>query len=287
MTTLKSYRCTLAATAAVLVCAGAAAQDIIAVEPPAQQEIRNFVGLGAFSVPDFYGSSNNKAAAVPLARYSWDGTSYIQLLGPELSMNLMPDRQWRAGPLIRFRPRRDDEVDDEIVKRMRPIPSATEIGAFAAYHMPLDPNHPLHKLVLGGDIVANTTGVYNGVTGNLRVTYYYPFPQAVAGQQLVGTIGLGMFIASDSFNRKYFGVGGSDLNLFPELGGRPYNPGSGLTSVKIPFSLSTQVNRQWLLSFAGRYERLLNDAKDSPVVNRRGDANQWQVGIAATYLFGR
>jgi outer membrane scaffolding protein for murein synthesis (MipA/OmpV family) len=55
--------------------------------------------------------------------------------------------------------------------------------------------------------------------------------------------------------------------------------------VKIPFSLSSQVSRNWLLTFAGRYERLLNDAKDSPVVNRRGDANQWQVGIAATYLF--
>jgi outer membrane scaffolding protein for murein synthesis (MipA/OmpV family) len=57
--------------------------------------------------------------------------------------------------------------------------------------------------------------------------------------------------------------------------------------VKIPFSLSTQVNRQWLLTFGGRYERLLNDAKDSPVVQRHGDANQWQVGVAATYLFGQ
>jgi outer membrane scaffolding protein for murein synthesis (MipA/OmpV family) len=285
MNKLKLYSGGLVATAAALVSAGVAAQEIIAVEPPPQQQIRNFVGLGVFSVPDYYGSSTNKAAAAPIARYSWDGTSYLQLLGPELSMNLMPDREWRAGPLIRFRPRRDDDVDDAIVKRMRPIPSATELGVFAAYHMPLDPNQPLHKIVIGGDIVANPNGVYNGVTGNLRVTYYYPFPQAVAGQELIGTIGLGMFFASDSFNRKYFGVGGSDLTLFPELGGRPYNPGSGLTSVKIPFSLSTQVNRNWLLTFAGRYERLLNDAKDSPVVNRRGDANQWQVGVAATYLF--
>jgi outer membrane scaffolding protein for murein synthesis (MipA/OmpV family) len=276
---------TVAASAAMLASAGAAAQEIIAVEPPPQQQIMNFVGLGVFSVPDYYGSSKNDGALAPIARYSWDGTGYVQLLGPELSLNLMPDRQWRAGPLIRFRPRRDDDVDDDIVKRMRPIPSATEMGVFAAYHMPLDPNQALHKLVFSGDIVGNTTGVYNGVTGNLRATYYYPFPQAVAGQQLIGTIGIGMFFASESFNRKYFGVGGSDLTFFPELGGRPYNPGSGLTSVKIPFSLSTQVNRNWLLTFAGRYERLLNDAKDSPIVDRRGDANQWQVGVAATYLF--
>jgi outer membrane scaffolding protein for murein synthesis (MipA/OmpV family) len=285
MKQLKCYSRALAATAGVLACAGAAAQELIAVPPPAQPQFMNFLGLGVFGVPDYYGSSTTKAAAAPIARYSWDGTSYVQLLGPELSANLMPDPQWRAGPLIRFRQRRDDDVDDEIVKRMRPIPSATEMGVFAAYHLPLDPNQPLHKVVFSGDIVANTNGVYNGATGNLRVNYYYPFPQAVAGYPLLGTVGIGMFFASDSFNRRYFGVGGSDLALFPERAGRPYNPGGGLTSVKIPFSLSSQVSRNWLLTFAGRYERLLNDAKDSPVVNHRGDANQWQVGIAATYLF--
>jgi outer membrane scaffolding protein for murein synthesis (MipA/OmpV family) len=285
MTTLKFYSRTLAAMGAVLACAGAAAQEVIAIPPPPQPQLMNLIGLGVFSVPDYYGSSTNKAAAAPIARYSWDGTSYVQLLGPELSANLLPDKDWRAGPLIRFRPRRDDDVDDAIVKRMRPVPSATELGVFAAYQMPLDPDRPLHKVVFGGDLVANTTGVYNGVTGNLRATYYYPFPQAVAGQEVIGTIGIGMFFASESFNRKYFGVGGSDLTLFPQLGGRPYNPGSGLTSVKMPFSLSTQVNKQWLLTFAGRYERLLNDAKDSPVVEHHGSANQWQVGIAATYLF--
>jgi outer membrane protein len=285
MAKLKLYGGALAATAAVLASAGVAAQEVIAIEPPPQQQQINLVGLGVFGVPDYYGSSKNEGALVPLLRYSWDGTSYVQVLGPELSLNLMPTREWRAGPLIRFRPRRDDDVDDAIVKRMRPVPSATELGVFAAYHMPLDPKHPLHKIVFSGDIVGNTNNVYDGATGNLRVNYYYPFPQPVVGQQLIGSIGIGLFFASGGFNKRYFGVGGSDLALFPELGGRPYNPGSGVTSVKIPFSLSTQLNREWLLTFAGRYERLLNDAKDSPVVSGRGDANQWQIGIAASYLF--
>jgi outer membrane scaffolding protein for murein synthesis (MipA/OmpV family) len=283
MMNLKRYSWTLAATAAAMFSAGAAAQEIIPIEPPSQ-DILNFVGLGVFGTPDYYGSSKNEAVAAPLARYSWDGVSYVQLLGPELTLNLMPIREWRAGPLLRFRPRRDDDVDDEVVKRMRPVPSATEIGVFAAYHMPLDAN-PLHKVVFSGDLVGNTTSVYNGVTSNLRVTYYHPFSEPVVGQQLLGTIGFGMFFASESFNRRYFGVTGSDVALFPELNGQEYRPGSGLTSVKIPFSLTTQVNKKWLLTFAGRYEHLLEDAKDSPVVNGRGDENQWTVGIAASYLF--
>jgi outer membrane scaffolding protein for murein synthesis (MipA/OmpV family) len=285
MMKLKRYGGTLLATAAVMVSAGAAAQNILPIEPPPQESVLNFVGLGVFGTPDYYGSEKNEGVAAPLLRYSWDGTSYVQLLGPELTVNLMPIREWRAGPLVRFRPRRDDDVDDEVIKRMRPIPSATEIGVFAAYHMPLDPNRPLNKVVFSGDLVGNTTSVYNGVSGNLRVTYYYPFPDPVIGQQLLGTIGIGMFFASESFNRKYFGVTGSDVALFPELGGQAYNPGGGITSVKIPFSLTTQLNKKWLLTFAGRYERLVEDAKDSPVVSGRGDDNQWTVGIAASYLF--
>jgi outer membrane protein len=44
-------------------------------------------------------------------------------------VNLSPDRRWHAGPLLRVRPRRDDDVDDTIVSRMRPVASATELGA--------------------------------------------------------------------------------------------------------------------------------------------------------------
>jgi outer membrane scaffolding protein for murein synthesis (MipA/OmpV family) len=101
----------------------------------------------------------------------------------------------------------------------------------------------------------------------------------------VGSVGFGFFLASDHFNDRYFGVHGRDVALFPERGGRPYTAQSGLTSIKIPFSLTSQVDPNWLITFGGRYERLLNDAKDSPVVQRHGNENQWIVGIAASYTF--
>ena len=40
-----------------------------------------------------------------------------------------------------------------------------------------------------------------------------------------------------------------------------------------------------LLSVGGRYERLVGDAKDSPVVAQRGDSNQWIGGVGVAYLF--
>jgi outer membrane scaffolding protein for murein synthesis (MipA/OmpV family) len=272
----------IAAAVATLIAASASGQELVPFQVP--QDF-NLIGLGVFSVPDYYGSSTNKAAGAPLLHYGFGQDQYVQVVGPEIRVNLMPMKEWRAGPLLRFRSRRDDDVDDNIVKRMQPVATATEIGAFAAYHMPIDPNQPLHKVVFQGDLTFNTTGVYDGATGNIRATYFYPFQQGLAGYPLVGTIGFGLFFASDHFNDRYFGVHGSDVALFPELGGVPYRAQGGLTSFKIPFSLTSQVDPKWLVTVAGRYEKLLGDAKDSPVVGGRGDENQWIIGIAASYLF--
>jgi outer membrane protein len=270
-----------AVAAAMLVSTCAAAQEIIPIAPP---QDTNYVGAAVFGVPDYYGSSKYQATGAAVIRYGFEGQRYIQLLGPELTLNAIDRSDFRAGPVLRVRDRRDNDVDDQVVRLMRPVPSASELGLFAAYHLPLD-NNPLHKVVFSADIVGNVNGVYNGPTGNLRVNYIHPFAQTVAGRSLIGTVGVGLFFASREFNERYFGVTGSDVALFPSRGGVEYRPGGGLTSVKIPFSVTTELNPKWLLTLAGRYERLVRDAKDSPVVNDRGDANQWSLGLAAAYKF--
>jgi outer membrane scaffolding protein for murein synthesis (MipA/OmpV family) len=272
----------LAAGLAML-CGGATAQELIPMVIPRDA---NIVGLGVFSVPDFYGSGDKKGALAPIVRYQFSDTQYVQVLGPEVRVNVMPYRtDIRVGPLLRFRRRRDDDVNDDVVSRMKPVATATEIGAFIDYHMPIDPANPLNKWVFSADVAGNTTGVYSGLTGDIKATYWYPFPQGLFGKPLLGAVGFGLFFASDHFNDRYFGVHGSDVLLFPEQGFRPYTAQGGLTSFKIPFSLTSQVDPKWLVTLAGRYEKLLNDAKDSPVVKDRGDENQFIIGIAASYLF--
>jgi outer membrane scaffolding protein for murein synthesis (MipA/OmpV family) len=274
----------LAATAAMIMSHSATAQEIIPLQLTGET---NLVGLGVFSVPDFYGSDKNDGALAPLLHYNfdaWGNAMYVQVIGPEIRLNLSPRKDLRAGPLLRWRTRRDDDVDSDVVQRMQPIASATEIGAFVAYHMPLDAN-PLHKVVFTGDVTWNTNGVYDGATGNVRATYFHPFASGMMGKPLLGTIGFGLFFASDHFNDRYFGIHGADLLLYPERGGIPYTAESGLTSIKIPFTLSSQVDPNWLITFGGRYEKLLGDAKDSPIIERHGNDSQWTLGIAASYLF--
>jgi outer membrane scaffolding protein for murein synthesis (MipA/OmpV family) len=273
---------TLAAAAAALFSHGATAQEIVPIVIP---QDTNLIGLGIFATPDYYGSDDYEAKAAPLLHYGFGIDQYVQVIGPEIRLNLMPRKDWRVGPLLRWRERRDDDVDDSVVKHMRPVASASEIGAFAQYHLPLDPNRPLHKVVFTGDFTYNTTNVYDGATGNIRAQYFYPFEQGFMGKPLIGTVGFGLFFGSDHFANRYFGVNGSDVALFPKRGGVPYTAEGGLVSIKVPFSLTAQVDPKWLVTVAGRYERLLNDAADSPVVKDRGDENQWIIGVAASYLF--
>jgi hypothetical protein len=197
MKKFKRYSSSLAAAAALLVSTSVAAQDIIPVQP---MEEANIVGLGLFAVPDFYGSSKNQGAAAPILRYGFQERRYVQLLGPELTVNVVPGGEWRAGPLLRSRARRDDDVDDEFVKRMRPISSATELGVFGAYHMPLG-GSPMHKVVFGADIVANLNGVYNGATGNLRVNYVHPFHGRWAGSRWSGRSASACFFRARNFRK--------------------------------------------------------------------------------------
>ena len=283
-------RAGLAASGAMLVVAGAGAQEVIPVEMP--QEV-NMVGAGAFGLPDFYGSEDYHPEGAGFLHVNFGNGMWLRVIGPEVRLNVLPSnvtldygqfRNLRAGFLYRARPTRDTDVDDAVVRQMRRIPAASELGMFASYEWPL-PGDPLHKIVFGADVAYNTNNLYGGATGSIKATYFYPFPQGLGGRPLLGSAGFSLFFASDHFTDRYFGINGADLAAFPERGGTPYRPEGGLVSFRIPFQVTSQFDRHWGLTLAGRYERLLGDAKDSPIVDRRGSANQWVFGGAVNYAF--
>lgn len=247
---------------------------------PELQDGINIVGLAVGAGPDYSGSDDYEAAVAPYGRYLFSGQRYIKLLGPELSINLLDDKHWLIGPLIRYRFKRDDDVEDTVVRQMRTIDDTTEAGIFVSYRMHLG-SQPLHQLVFSADIAGDTGDVYDGAHGSIRANYFHPF----CCIRLVGNIGLSIDYGGSGFNETYYGVTGRDVALYPSLHGQPYEPSAGITGVRIPFGLTAPIGRQWLLSAGGRYERLQGDAEDSPVVNERGDSDQWLYGVAATYLF--
>lgn len=244
--------------------------------PPVDAIELNLIGLGVGSVPDYSGSSHNTTAAAPILRYQFENSQrYFLWLGPTMQLNLINDAAWRAGPMLNYRGKRDSDVDDAVVKQMRPIDSEVEGGAFVQYNLKLS-QRKMHEIRFSGDVA----GSGNGTVGHLRMMYWYPFSDRV-----FGNVGVGMTYASDKFMQTYYGVSGSDIALFPSLGGNAFVPSAGVSGYNIPFGLSMLVDRQWMVSVGGRYESLQGDAKDSPIVSQRGDSSQWVYGAAVSYLF--
>jgi MipA family protein len=259
-----------------LATAGAACADSFV---PELAEGINFIGLAAGSVPDYMGSKDNTGGVAPYGRYYFSGDRYVQLLGPELTVNLLDSKSWRVGPIVRYRFGRDDDVSDKVVKRMRPIDDTVEAGLFVAYRHQLSAN-PLHQVTFNANLVADTGDTYNGTYTSVAANYFHPF-----AEHWMANIGIGASYGSSDFNQTYFGVTGSDIALYPSLGGKPYKPSSGVVGVTIPFGVTTLLSKQWAVSGGGRYQRLQSEAEDSPIVSDRGDANQWMFGIGAAYLF--
>lgn len=236
----------------------------------------NLIGVAVASVPDYWGSSTNEGAFGPYGRYQFQGTErYVEVLGPQVKLNLLNDKNWRLGPILRYRSARDKDVDDRIVKQMDKVDSVVEGGVFVGYRMPLS-STPLHQITFNGDV----EGGGNGTEAHLSMMYMQPFSKTI-----IGNIGLGMTYGNNKFMDNYFGVNSArDIALYPSRGGRPYNPSSDVVGWNVPFGVSVFVSQDWIVSGGGRYEKLVGDAGDSPVV-KRGDSNQWMFGLGVAYLF--
>ena len=237
----------------------------------------NLIGLAVGAVPDYYGSSHEQGDVGLYGRYQFENSErYVMLMGPQFTANLLNDPNWRIGPLIKFRGARDSGVNDKVVSKMDKVDSAIEGGVFLQYKLPLS-NVPLHQVTFSGDV----EGGKNGTEAHLNVMYFQPFSKT-----LIGNIGLGMTYGNNKFMDNYFGVtSANDVALYPSLGGRAYNPLSGAVGWNMPFGVSTFLSKEWVLSVGGRYERLANNAKDSPVVDLRGNSNQWIGGVGLAYVF--
>jgi outer membrane scaffolding protein for murein synthesis (MipA/OmpV family) len=80
----------------------------------------------------------------------------------------------------------------------------------------------------------------------------------------------------------YFGVSASDA---AQNGLSQFDADEGFKDVAVSASYTYSFGERWSVTGVGRYARLLNDAEDSPVVDDRGDANQFVVGLLANFTF--
>jgi outer membrane scaffolding protein for murein synthesis (MipA/OmpV family) len=237
-----------------------------------------FVGVGGAGIPDYEGSEDYEAIPAAFAKYQYDSGRYVSLGGTKgsgragrLSLDVISDatsKMWEFGPILQFRRGRDD-VDNDAVDKMRDIDDAWELGGFVGLK-----NGPWDAQFT---VVTDVSDTHDGTLYELKGGYTWTI-----NSRWRTNLGIATTYADDDYMNKYFGVKTADA----ARSGLPrFNADGDFKDVGASLFVHYTPGPTWGLAIFTKYNALLNDAEDSPLVDKEGDSNQWVFGAGVTYRF--
>ena len=236
--------------------------------------IRVTLGAGAGVAPDYEGSDYYQA--VPLWNLNvsnlYHPKTYVQVFGPLLRSNFIPDDHWRLGVAGQFIKKRDN-VHNDRVDDLESVDASVMLGLIGGYDFLAEPQRDLLLEVEARQDVANDNGFLATIRGAYR-------------GRLTESWGMAAFVGStwadDDYMSSYFGI---DAAGSAASGLDQFNADEGFKDINFGGALSYRFLERWSVAALGTYARLLNDAKDSPIVDDVGDANQFFGGALINYQF--
>ena len=232
--------------------------------------LNGLVGLGAGAAPDYEGSDDTTGVPMFMFQHNYDSGRFVKLMGPNLKVNLLADKQFSLGPVLNYRAERDD-VDNNRVDRMDKIDAAFEAGVFGGVN--------IDNLLFGLELLADVSDEHDGYLVQANAGYRWK-----AMPELTLTPGVFLTYADDDYMDTYFGVnpGNKGNSGLPN-----YSADSGLKDVGINLVAHYTPWEKWGIMGLFSYKTLLNDAKDSPIVDDEGNDKQFMFGLMATYRWKR
>lgn len=265
----------VAALPAFFVATGAAAQDAAPAEtaspvPEASTEkepLRVRLGLGPQIRPRFPGAKQNLLLPlydISLAR--GEKPFRFEAADESVSVSIIRGKRFALGPALRLegsRRRRETSLPvDE-------VGTSFEAGGFA-------------ELWLGSavraraDLRKGVTG-HKGLVSDVMVDYV-----ARDGDKWLFSLGPRVTFGDRKYQDAYFGVNPA---ASARTGLPVYRPDGGIHSVGAAATSLFQLDRSWGVYGYAKYERLIADAADSPIVRSIGSRNQFSGGLALTFTF--
>ena len=242
--------------------------------PFAIDNVPNVIGVGVGMVPDYLGSDDYTVAAAPFFRYTFAGTErYLQFNVTELSFNVLNHPNFVLGPVVNYRPGRDD-VDDDIVDEMEEIDDTVDVGITAGYVWK-DRANPRHRFATNLTFYMDAGDVYRGWLVSAGARYWYPVSKPIDLQ-----IGVGANYGNSQYMDTYFGVDREDSR---DSGLKKFDADEGFRDVNAQLAAVFHFSANWHLGAGVKYFGLIGDASDSPIVDGRGDANQLVYGLGVAY----
>ncbi len=263
---------------------------ILALSPMASAQtgsVKWTLGAGVGVSPDYEGSEDYEPVPVLNARVAWQEGYFVQL-GPstlralQLRANILPREgsalgpgNFQFGPLANYRPERDD-VDNDRVDDLKKVDAAMELGAFVGYAFNLQ-GDPRTSLGINFQFAADVTDSHGGWLYQPAVDFRSPLGDALSFSARVFST-----YASDDYMRTYFGI---DSRNAARSGLETFDADAGFKDVGLNLGLTYDLIQNWQVGARASYTRLLGDAKDSPVTDDEGSANQFFAGLLINYRF--
>ena len=227
------------------------------------------VGAGIAIVPDYEGSDYYEAAPLLHFRMAWTNGRYLDFTGNRVKFNIMKESNWSIGPMVRVRAKRDNDVEDAQVSRMKDVDTSIELGGFVAYKL-------WENFEIGANLVQDVADGHDGYLVGFHVGYKIHMEK-----MMIGLKGFTTFVNND-YMEAYFSVNSDNVGS-AQL--RTYDADEDFKDVGVTCVINYQINKSWGATGVLGYTRLIGDAGDSPVVDDRGDENQLLGGIMGTYRF--
>jgi MipA family protein len=236
----------------------------------AAQERRSIdarVALGAEVRPDYPGA--DELGFGPLVNVDVRrGDDPFEFEAPDESFgfSIVSAGGFKFGPALNIEgSRKPSEVGAAVDK----VSTTFEAGGFVQYE--LSPSFRLRTELRQG------IGGHDGLVGNAGADFI-----ARDGDKYVFSLGPRLLFSDGRYQRAYFGV----TPAAAAAAGLPdFRPGGGIHGVGATAGLLFQLGGPWGVYSYARYDRLIDDAADSPITRRFGSANQFSGGLALSYTF--
>lgn len=223
------------------------------------------VGAAGYVAPKFEGSDKYRFFAQPLVSLGRQGEAErFSSRNDNVSFAFIDTDRFRVGAAGKLLFKRDTDIDgiDE-----------TKFGGEAGGFVDV---YPTDWLRFRGE-VRHGIRAHKGVVADIAADAFYDVTPKI---RVSG--GPRATYASKDYMRTYYGVTAEE-SLASGL--QEYRPGGGWESVGLGGAVTWQATDKIDTSLFAEYNRLQSKPKNSSIVREHGSANQFTVGVSATYRF--
>lgn len=240
-----------------------------------ESDWHGFASLMTGYAPDFEGSDHNKI--IPYGSiHIRNGNYYFQTEGAGFVANIWDnDTGLIIGPAINFRLERNDNVNNQIIKKLTKVKSALEVGGFIGYATNIANDWDEFEIRVKGLYDINNS--HSGYIIESSISYRTPISEKI----MLGA-SLTTSYADENYQQIYFGINQIDAAL---SGLSQYNADAGLKDVTFSMNANYRFYQNWGLFGVVSYTKLLNDAKKSPIILNAGNGNGYFAALGISYQF--